>query len=151
MNKINDFLKESNAIEGIFDYDEEAQREAALKFFRLEEIIVDDVVELNKVLQPDAKLRDQVYISDVVVGTHRPPPSGPVIRGRLEDLLIEISDMTIHPYDAHARYEILHPFTDGNGRTGRMIWAWQMVRSGYQLERLFLQQWYYQSLSHYRK
>jgi Fic family protein len=32
---------------------------------------------------------------------------------------------------AHAHFEAVHPFTDGNGRTGRALWPVQMVCSGY--------------------
>ncbi|OFZ25829.1 MAG: hypothetical protein A2381_11110 [Bdellovibrionales bacterium RIFOXYB1_FULL_37_110] len=31
----------------------------------------------------------------------------------------------------HVHFEAVHPFTDGNGRTGRMLWPLQMVCSGY--------------------
>ena len=30
----------------------------------------------------------------------------------------------------HSHFEAVHPFTDGNGRTGRSLWALQMVTSG---------------------
>lgn len=32
---------------------------------------------------------------------------------------------------AHAHFEAVHPFTDGNGRTGRALWPVQIVCSGY--------------------
>lgn len=31
---------------------------------------------------------------------------------------------------AHVRFEHIHPFVDGNGRTGRMIMNWQRVHCG---------------------
>lgn len=31
---------------------------------------------------------------------------------------------------AHAHFEAIHPFSDGNGRVGRFIWAIQMILSG---------------------
>ena len=30
----------------------------------------------------------------------------------------------------HAHFEAVHPFSDGNGRVGRMLWAFQMVAAG---------------------
>ena len=52
------------------------------------------------------------------------------------------------PYDIHRRYETLHPFMDGNGRSGRILWAWQMIhhdiRPGLSLG--FLHAFYYQTL-----
>ena len=32
--------------------------------------------------------------------------------------------------DFHLRFEQLHPFREGNGRTGRIIFSWMMERSG---------------------
>src|SRR5215470_3568331 len=33
---------------------------------------------------------------------------------------------------AHVRYETLHPYTDGNGRSGRAVWLWHMTLLGQQ-------------------
>jgi Fic family protein len=30
----------------------------------------------------------------------------------------------------HSHFEAVHPFSDGNGRVGRMLWALQMVAAG---------------------
>lgn len=47
------------------------------------------------------------------------------------------------PWEVHIAYEMLHPFTDGNGRSGRMLWAWQM--RNFPLD--FLHTFYYQTLN----
>jgi Fic family protein len=31
----------------------------------------------------------------------------------------------------HVRYEAIHPFTDGNGRTGRMLMNWERIKLGF--------------------
>lgn len=36
----------------------------------------------------------------------------------------------LDPKDAHVRFEKIHPFVDGNGRTGRMIMWWQQLQKG---------------------
>jgi hypothetical protein len=37
----------------------------------------------------------------------------------------------VHLADAHARFERIHPFLDGNGRTGRLVHNLQLIRNGY--------------------
>lgn len=34
------------------------------------------------------------------------------------------------PKDSHISYEKIHPFVDGNGRSGRMIYYWQLAKIG---------------------
>lgn len=85
---------------------------------------------------------------DVRVGSHHPPRGGPGIEAALERLLRR-DDLT--PYERHVLYETLHPFMDGNGRSGRVLWLRDM--GGISRAPLgFLHTWYYQSLdaSHYR-
>ncbi len=98
---------------------------------------------LVAVLEPDAKLRDRRGL-DVRVGKHKPPQGGAQIRSDLTELL-EVVDET-SPYVVHQRYERLHPFTDGNGRSGRMLWLWQHARARTYRGLGFLHQWYYESL-----
>ena len=35
--------------------------------------------------------------------------------------------------ETHFRFESLHPFFDGNGRTGRLLLNWQLLRAGFPL------------------
>ena len=51
------------------------------------------------------------------------------------------------PFYIHNKFVNIHPFMDGNGRTGRAIWARQMIRHySYGFELNFLHQFYYQSI-----
>ncbi len=47
----------------------------------------------------------------------------------------EIDAKFLHPIEAiaqfHCRYEDIHPFIDGNGRSGRLLLNYQLVRAGY--------------------
>ena len=61
---------------------------------------------------------------DVTVGEHR-PPSHPQVPGLMEQFFQGLQTDELHPVAkaawAHMAFEIIHPFADGNGRTGRAI------------------------------
>jgi Fic family protein len=39
--------------------------------------------------------------------------------------------------ECHIKFEEIHPFEDGNGRVGRLIWAWQRRQMGLPLLIIF--------------
>lgn len=66
----------------------------------------------------------------------------------LDKLLQRVRAGELTPMRAHVEYETLHPFMDGNGRSGRVLWAWQMRRDGRDpLQLGFLHAFYYQALN----
>lgn len=138
------FLRESNHIEGIERPPTREEYDTARSFLKLDEIAVADVEILVETFQPGARIRDRPGM-DMRVGSHIAPPGGPQIKWRLNNLL---QYMLKHsPYKTHHHYEELHPFTDGNGRSGRMIWLWMMQKLNKPVAPMgFLQTWYYQSL-----
>jgi len=141
------FVRESNKIEGIFRDPTTEEILAFENFLELPIVHVHSLQELVHVFQPGAVLRNQRG-RDVYVGNHRPPPGGPSIVRELHEILAEVYADDATPYSLHKRYEDLHPFTDGNGRTGRALWAWQMVNYSIPpgLSLGFLHAFYYQTL-----
>lgn len=142
---VNNLVRESNAIEGIFRDPSEAEVAITRTIIGLPQLYVRDIAQLVSVYQPDAVLRDRPGLN-VRVGDHIAPPGGPSIRSDLELLLTAINRDPRDPRKAHLIYETLHPFTDGNGRSGRAIWAWQIGRLG-GTRLSFLHWWYYATLA----
>lgn len=147
--EIRDFQRESNRIEGITRNPTPDEVQALTAFLQLEKITIGDLEEYVGVVQPQARLRAFPGL-DVRVGNHIAPAGGPDIVVALQSLLREI-DIGVQPFHVHQAYETLHPFTDGNGRSGRAIWAWQMMRLQGHLRLGFLHQFYYQALENWRE
>ena len=143
---LEDFIEESNRIEDIEGFSaSDILAHGALLVAG--SINVEALALFVKAIQPDAVLRDHEGL-DVVVGNHRPPPGSPTIRHKLETLLSDTRHM--HAYEFHQRYENLHPFTDGNGRSGRALWL-KMMGGISKVPLGFLHTWYYQSLQEGRR
>jgi hypothetical protein len=139
------FVRESNRIEGILREPTETELRATRTTLTLHRIGVGHL-EAFVAQVADAALRDQPGM-DVRVGAHVPPPGGPHIRSELTALLTAVEAFDISEFEAHIAYETLHPFMDGNGRSGRVLWAWHMQNAGLDPFALpFLHRFYYQTL-----
>lgn len=145
LNALTRLVRESNKIEGIVREPTDEEMDEAVRFMELDEVTVADLERFVSIYQPSAILRRPVGL-DVRVGGYVAPPGGPRIEQQLTELLRDIK-AGLDPYEAHLRYETLHPFSDGNGRSGRMLWAWQM--GPFKINLGFLHTFYYQTLNHY--
>lgn len=137
------FVKESNWIEGIDREPTEEEIIEHIRFTSLDTITIDELLGFLSVYQPDGLLRDKPNMN-VRVGGYIAPRGGPQLVASLQDLLNNAPHM--NAYDLHVAYEKLHPFMDGNGRSGRALWAWkrQDIRRG------FLVNFYYETLKRSR-
>lgn len=140
------FVEESNLIEGIDRAPTQEELQAHAVLIRPDATLLSDVALFVRTVA-GARLR-VLHGMNVRVGAHVAPPGGPDIAAALQQLLGCMNDGKLDPFEAHRRYETLHPFMDGNGRSGRALWLWQMLRE----ERpvygsSFLRTWYYHTLS----
>lgn len=78
----------------------------------------------------------------VRVGRHVPPPPE-LVSGLMRELLewwhqpsAEWSPV-ITSAVLHYQFEAIHPFADGNGRTGRMLALWEMYQRGFDTHHIF--------------
>jgi hypothetical protein len=137
---LEDFVRESNRIEGIVRKPTRAEMKAHNLFLGLEDIRVADLEGFVAVCQPGAVLRRKVGMN-VHVGDYVAPMGGRNIEIDLIGILSRKDQLG--PYLTHIEYEQLHPFTDGNGRSGRALWLWQMRNAPLG----FLHHFYYQTLN----
>lgn len=138
---LKDFVRESNRIEGILRAPLPAEIRAHEAFLATEDPAIDDLILFVERVAPGHRLRDEIGLN-VRVGGHIAPSGGPAIRESLKRMLENLRLYT--PHEAHVAYELLHPFTDGNGRSGRALWL-HMMEGDAPLG--FLHQFYYQTLS----
>lgn len=139
---IKDFLAESNAIEGVFDEDSLNQAFYAWEYLkRQEELSVSVILKTHKILMLHQPLRpDQIgYFRQCAVwiggreGIHYSQISS-AIKSWCVDAMTSIEvpgDDGSNIKIDHIEYERIHPFIDGNGRTGRMFMNWQREKSGF--------------------
>lgn len=139
MSLVIDFIRESNKIEGINRNPTQEEIDEFNRFMDLREVTVKELQVFVAVYQPNARLRNE-YGLNVRVGNYYPPFGGPEIYSLLESIL-----NIQNAFDQHINYEKLHPFTDGNGRSGRALWAWK----NRDLSLGFLHRFYYDTLNHF--
>lgn len=83
------------------------------------------------------------------------PPEAIDVPGLMKDLvswILESKDLPIPVIAgvAHYQFETIHPFFDGNGRTGRMLTTWILYQGGYDLGKFYaLEEFYAQDLQSY--
>jgi len=139
--RLMEFAKESNRIEGITNAEaNERMFEKLEAFLKFKELTAVRVCGFNEwgVLRRNAGM-------DVRIGGRSCLPGGDSLKHHFALIIHTLRERSA--FVNHVEFERLHPFTDGNGRTGRAIWLWQMVnQNGYDLSLGFLNKWYYQSL-----
>lgn len=110
-----------------------------------------DILELHRILA--GQVMDQgeagkYRMIAVRVGAYRPPPAS-AVSGLMFELLewwntaAKKLSPVLSSAILHYRFEAIHPFADGNGRTGRALALWELYRRGFDTHHIFSVDEYY--------
>ncbi|ROH93465.1 Fic family protein [Stagnimonas aquatica] len=121
------------------------------KHAKLDRIGHDDLFELHLILAGEVMDQGQAgryRTINVRVGNYVPPPPAEV-----SGLMFELLDWwnrqssqlspVLSSAILHYRFEAIHPFADGNGRTGRALALWELYRRGFDTHHIFSVDEYY--------
>ena len=118
----------------------------------------DDIFKLHRIVAEgvmDQGLAGQYRTVAVRVGSFVPPPAREV-SGLMFELLGWWNDKArglspvISSAIVHYRFEAIHPFADGNGRTGRALALWELYRRGFDSHHIFsIDEYYWENRSRY--
>lgn len=137
-----EFLKESNAIEGVYDEASLVQAQCAWVYLLSQREINEHVVKhTHAILMANQNLSEHEKGMFRVVGVWIGGRKG--MRFEHIPLAIEswCTNMNVGTEEyrddlektskmLHVDYEHIHPFVDGNGRTGRMFMNWWRIKNG---------------------
>lgn len=146
-----EFLRESNHIEQV--YDEQSLKDSIrawgfLKEQAKKEINPYIVMQVHELLMENVgawsepkllpKYRGVLRDCDVYIGGKKalaPEALGYLIADWCVDMNFKCKNISKEARERqskafHVRYEKIHPFVDGNGRTGRMFMNWWRMRNG---------------------
>jgi Fic family protein len=110
-----------------------------------------DILELHRILAGavmDQGEAGKYRMIAVRVGAYLPPPPD-AVSGLMFELLewwnsaaTKLSPV-LSSAILHYRFEAIHPFADGNGRTGRALSLWELYRRGFDTHHIFSVDEYY--------
>jgi Fic family protein len=105
----------------------------------------EDILKLHKIMAADVMdqgTAGRYRTIAVRVGRYLPPPPSDVT-GLMFELLTwwnkEAASLSpvLSSAVVHYRFEAIHPFADGNGRTGRALALWKLYRRGFDTHHIF--------------
>lgn len=132
--EIQEFLRESNAIEGVYDADSFDRAKEAWDFLYSQDALsIGVVLKTHKILMLNQRLapNEKGYFRTIPVYVGTKQMLHPLkIREQIENWCSMANMLTAEWKNMHIEYERIHPFVDGNGRTGRMFMNWYRLRQG---------------------
>lgn len=143
------FLLESNKIERVYDEKSYKLATEAWKYLKKVKILtLDEIQQVHSILMENDGAWSEPWLKDkhrgkfrdcpVYIGGHEAIHPYLIMNSLQEwcddmNMLVKESlaehDKELRSKDLHVEYERIHPFVDGNGRTGRMFMNWWNLRN----------------------
>lgn len=126
MVKLKEYISESNAIEDVHTQSSIDDSLDAWNYLEKQDSLPHDVVQrahehILKNRQPE--IAGDYRDIQVSIGERTPPPPV-VVQSEMEKLLHWEPVDPLEAIEWHIAFEHIHPFADGNGRIGRLIYLW---------------------------
>ena len=100
----------------------------------ISEKVIKDIHSLVLIDRPEDKGTYR-RIPVKIMGAYHEPPQPYLVPIQMEQLLSDYKNTKYHPIESaalfHLEFEGIHPFIDGNGRTGRLILNLMLMQNGY--------------------
>lgn len=126
------YIHQSNLIEGIDSSKEDKQSLVAWNFLKKQSGIAPATLfTLHRLITQNQLAKHEAgYYRDVNVTVgNRLCPSPHLVPHLMNNYLLDFSKL-LDPIEMHVRYEKIHPWVDGNGRSGRMLLWWHELKLG---------------------